>query len=515
MSELEQHATEVLKFSARNARPKRPPYLRDATVDSDGNIAVLKHSEHLRPLVVDLDGTLLRSDLLIETAFAELSRRPLALLELVSALKQGKAALKHRLATTAVFDPAVLPYDEEVLRCIRQARAEGRPVYLASASHEVLVGAVADHLELFDGWFATDELTNCAGKVKAHKLVEAFGEKGFDYIGNDAADLHVWPHAAKALAIRAPARVGRALASSSDDVEHLTHERAGWRSWAKLMRVHQYAKNGLVFVPLITSQVFEFAAFMHVLVAAIAFSLCASSVYILNDLIDLQDDRGHRSKRHRPLANGSVPLSEAMLAIPVLLGISLALGAWVSLPFLGVLLGYFALTSAYTFLLKRKMIADVITLAGLYSVRVVGGAVALSVALSPWLLAFTMSWFLSLALIKRYVELQARREANLPDATSRDYRNDDIHMVGALAAAASFNAITLFVLYASSDAVIATYSRPELLWFVAPILAYWIGRALMVARRGEMHDDPVVFALKDRLSVATLAAAGLIFVAAF
>jgi 4-hydroxybenzoate polyprenyltransferase len=180
-----------------------------------------------------------------------------------------------------------------------------------------------------------------------------------------------------------------------------------------------------------------------------------------------------------------------------------------------VLLGYYALTSAYTFLLKRKMIADVITLAGLYSVRVVGGAVALSVALSPWLLAFTMSWFLSLALIKRYVELQARREANLPDATSRDYRNDDIHMVGALAAAASLNAITLFLLYASSESVVASFSRPEILWFVAPILAYWIGRALMVARRGEMHDDPVVFALKDRLSVATLAAAGILFVAAF
>ena len=479
-------------------------------LDNGYETIALSGAEGQRPLVVDLDGTLVRSDLLIETAFSELGRRPHSIIDLTKALRQGKASLKHRLSEPADFNPANLPYDETVLGCIREARAEGRPVYLASASHERLVGPVAEHLGLFDGWFASDATTNCSGHVKAMKLVEAFGERGFDYIGNDSADLDVWPHAAKALAIRTPARVTRKLDSAHDDVEHLRYDRPTWKSWAKLARVHQYAKNALVFLPLITSHVFELNAFLQVLLAAIAFSLCASSVYILNDLVDLQDDRGHRTKKMRPLANGSIPLTQAILAMPFLFAASMALAASISLPFLGVLLGYFALTTAYSFVLKRKMLVDVVTLAGLYTMRVVGGLVALSLAPSPWLLAFCMGFFLSLALLKRYIELGARREANLPDAKTRDYRNSDFDMVGALAAAAGFNSIVLFLLFANSPEVLSSYSRPELLWFAAPVLTYWVARALLLACRGQMHDDPVVFALKDRVSLVTLATAGAI-----
>jgi 4-hydroxybenzoate polyprenyltransferase len=297
-------------------------------------------------------------------------------------------------------------------------------------------------------------------------------------------------------------------------VERLPCSRPTWRTWAKMLRVHQYAKNALVFAPLATAHLFTAEALVQAVTAFIAFSLCASSIYILNDLVDLQDDRAHRSKCNRPLASGAVPLMHGVIAIPVLFLCAVAVGAAVSWPFLGVLMGYFALTTAYTFALKRMMLLDVVTLAGLYSVRVFGGAVALDVTVSKWLLAFCMMIFMSLALIKRYVELAARRDANLPDSTSRDYRKGDLDIVAALAAAAGFNAVTIFTLYISSDAVHELYTRPEILWLVGPLLMYWIARALMLASRREMNDDPVVFALKDRISLATIGSAAVLFAAA-
>lgn len=467
------------------------------------------------PLVVDLDGTLLRSDLLIEAGFSELGRRPAAILDVLASLCRGKAALKHRLSDTCCFNPTTLPYDDEVLGRIEVAHAEGRYVYLASASHEDLVRAVADHLGVFDGWFASTGSVNLAGELKARRLVEAFGERGFDYIGNDAADLPVWRAAHKAIAIRAPAGVARRLRGVAPDAEHLPHARPSWRTWAKLLRVHQYAKNALVFVPLLTAHRFEMGSVGLACLAAVALSLCASGVYILNDLVDLQDDRGHRTKHRRPLACGAIPLLHGVFAIPILLAAGLAIAAAVSPAFLAVVIGYLAITTAYSFCLKRKMLIDVITLACLYSIRVIGGAVAIEVIPSKWLIGFCLALFLSLALIKRYVELTARLDANLPDPSNRDYRTSDLGMVGSLAAAAGFNAVVVLALYISSASVQELYSRPEVLWLICPVLAYWIARALMLAHRREMDDDPVVFALKDRLSLGATAAIAVLGVAAF
>jgi 4-hydroxybenzoate polyprenyltransferase len=497
-------------------RDPRPVRLRDHVAVARSAITSAPETSYdveveRRPLVV---GTLVRSDLLIETGFAALGRSPAAVIEIARALRAGKAALKHHLADADRFDPATLPYDDEVLARIHHARAEGRPVYLASASNARLVEAVAEHLGLFTGWFGSDETVNLASENKARRLVEAFGEGGFDYIGNDAADLAVWARSARAITVRARPGVVRKLVRVAPDCEHLPCTRPTWRTWAKLIRVHQWAKNALVFAALLASHTFEWQAFGQALLAAVAFSLCASSVYLLNDLVDLQDDRSHWSKRHRPLASGAIPLAHGLVAMPLLLAAGVAVAATVSLPFLGVLLGYFALTTAYSFVLKRKMLIDVITLGALYTTRVLGGAIAIDVVASKWLLAFCMCLFMSLALIKRYVELAARRDAKMPDPANRDYRTSDLPLVSSLAAAAGFNAVVVFALYISSDAMNALYSRPEILWLVCPVLIYWIGRALMLAHRREMDDDPVVFALKDRVSLATMAvAAGLVLVA--
>ncbi len=212
-------------------------------------------------------------------------------------------------------------------------------------------------------------------------------------------------------------------------------------------------------------------------------------------------DRAHRSKRHRPLASGAIPPIDAIYAVPLLFGASALIAASVSLPFLAVMLGYFLLTTAYSFVLKRKMLIDVVALAMLYAMRVVGGAVAIGVIVSEWLLAFSMFMFASLALIKRYVELAARADAELPAPANRNYKIDDLQIVGALAAAAGLNAVTVFQLYISSSTVHELYRHPQLLWLICPILMYWISRALLMAHRRHLDDDPIVFALRDRNSL--------------
>jgi 4-hydroxybenzoate polyprenyltransferase len=286
------------------------------------------------------------------------------------------------------------------------------------------------------------------------------------------------------------------------------------RSWIKLLRVHQWAKNILVFVPLVTSQHFDLLAFAEAIGAFLAFSLAASAIYILNDLVDLDADRKHPSKQFRPLAAGTVAITKAMILIPVLLFVGFA-GALAIAPALAmVLFAYISLTTAYTFVLKRKMLVDVLALAALYTIRVIGGAAAISVAMSEWLLAFSMFIFTALALIKRYVELAARIDLDLSDPTNRNYRKSDLNIVAALAAAAGFNAVTVFALYISSDAIRPFYRHPKALWIICPILMYWLARALLMAHRRLMDDDPIVFALRDRNSYLALGAICLILIGA-
>ena len=450
------------------------------------------------PLIVDLDGTLIKSDLLIESIFKQVGSQPASLFGLLSALCRGKANLKEVLAQQVDLDIATLPYDETVLGLIEEARAAGRRVYLASASNTKFVSAVADHVGLFTGWFASDASTNMSAHNKADFLVKTFGERGFDYIGNDKADLPVWAAASKRIGIRTPPQLSGRLAALG--VEVIETPKATLKQWAKLIRVHQYAKNALVFLPLLTAHKFDLASLFNSVLAFIAFSLCASSVYILNDLIDLAADRNHPTKKNRPLASGAIPIKRGIIAVPLLFLASVGVGASVSWPFLGVLLFYFALTNAYSFWLKAKMLIDVVALAMLYSLRVIGGAAATGVSVSEWLIAFSMFIFTSLALIKRYIELATRLDKELPDPSNRNYKSGDMQIVAALAAAAGFNAVTVFALYVSSDAVHALYRHPRFLWLVCPVLMYWLSRILMLAHRRHVHDDPIVFALKDRNS---------------
>ncbi|MEJ7929787.1 UbiA family prenyltransferase [Ramlibacter sp. AN1015] len=464
------------------------------------------------PLVVDLDRTLVRADLLAQSALECAGAGPARIL-LLRLLSLGKAAVKDGIAAGTSIAASTLPYEERVLELIRDARREGRRVYIASANNERYVADVAEHVGA-DGWFASCTAPNLSADAKAQLLVEAFGEKGFDYAGSGQADLPVWEVCRRGWALDPTRGLREALAARGSHVTIVAPTKGSMKPWLKLIRVHQWAKNILIFVPLITAQQFGPASLALAVAAFLAFSFAASAAYIVNDIADLEADRQHPSKKRRPLAAGSVPITAAIPVSLALLFTAMALALALGPLFAGVLFVYISLTTAYTFFLKRKMLVDIVTLAALYTLRVIGGAAAISVPVSEWLLAFSMMIFTSLALLKRYVELASLLDAGLPDPSNREYRKSDLDLVAALAAAAGFNAVTVFALYVSSDTVRQLYDRPQALWLVCPLLMYWLGRTLMLARRRMLHDDPIQFALKDRTSLVCGALIALIVVGA-
>jgi 4-hydroxybenzoate polyprenyltransferase/phosphoserine phosphatase len=457
------------------------------------------------PLVVDLDGTLTQSDLLVQSVFAMLAAAPLRGVALARALLRGKAALKHEVARHVAVDPQTLPLNEYVLAQIAKARGAGRPVLLVSASHDSYVEAVAKHLGLFDGWIGSTTGTNLRGVTKAERLVEQFGAGGFDYIGNDAADLAVWKRARTRIAINPPAHVRQQLLALDATAEVYEDDRAPLRALIKLIRVHQWAKNLLVFVPLLTARLFEPAAIGSALLAFVAFSMAASAIYIVNDLTDIEADRAHPEKRTRPLAAGTFPLSLAMALVPGLLVPALGLAFLIAPTFAGVLVAYIVVTLGYSFGLKRLLLVDVVVLAALYTVRVIGGAAAIEMPVSAWLLVFSMFFFFALALVKRQIELALRTESGLPDATNRGYRAGDLSIIASIASGSALSSLVVFALYITDETVQTTYARPELLWLIWPVMLFWISRVLVLAHRRVIDDDPVLFAVGDRVSWGALA----------
>ncbi|MCA1500810.1 UbiA family prenyltransferase [Bradyrhizobium sp. NBAIM14] len=417
-----------------------------------------------RTLVIDLEGALLRSELLMEALFSSPGRM---LARFGAGGRAGMAALTAILAR-AEIDYAHLPYDSDVMNRALAARARGEKIYLVADRLAAHAAAIAAHLG-FDGVVTHADLA--AGRVP------------FD-------------------------------CASITRIENREVRRAGLATWVKALRVHQYAKNTLVFVPALTAHQLNLSTLGYALLAFLAFSACASGAYLMNDLLDLAADRQHPSKRHRALAAGDLPISSALSAIPALWLFALAASLCISPLFLGVLGLYLATTIAYSLVLKRKMLVDIVTLAGLYTLRIVAGAVGVGVVLSEWLLIFSLFVFTSLALIKRFSELSMRESVGLADPSNRDYRVTDLNVIAAMAAASAMNAVTVFSLYVSSSAVTPLYSRPWMLWLLTPLLLYWFGRALMMAHRREMPDDPILYAFRDGPSRTAVAAMICIMLAA-
>ncbi|MBP0443891.1 UbiA family prenyltransferase [Roseomonas sp. SSH11] len=454
------------------------------------------------PLVVDLDGTLIRSDTLIESFFASLGIWPLGALRAMLALREGKAALKARLADIALPDPASLPLNKEIVDFIETERSRGRRVYLASAADRRIAESVATELGVFDGVFATHGDVNLKGETKAAVLVEAFGAKGFDYIGNGSVDFPVWEQARSVLVADAPVAVEREAMARWPNARVIVERTISPPAYLKAMRLHQWAKNLLLFVPAMTGHRWGLGDIAACLLAFVSFGLTASSVYVTNDLVDLARDREHTTKRHRPFAAGDIPPIHGVFMIPALLIAGLLTAALVGPFFLLVLLAYCVTTLAYSLLLKRKMLLDVVTLAGLYGIRLYAGAIAVGISLSAWLGTFALFVFTCLALVKRCAELVERSTAGRGNPSGRDYQIADLPVLFAMAAASGFTAVLVVALYADSAAVRALYTSPNRLYLICVVLLYWVGRVLMLTHRNRMHDDPVLFAATDRVSQA-------------
>lgn len=470
--------------------------------------------EGSEPLVVDLDGTLLNSDMLVEALFSFLRSHPLNVFQVLAWLFRGKAYLKSRLSEAVEPDVGVLPYNATLLARLREERAHGRPVWLATATHQRHAEAVADHLGVFDGVLATTEETNLRGKRKRDELVDRFGHGGFDYVGNDSRDLEIWPSSREAWVVNPELGVELKARRLANVTEVIRTRPSYVTALSTLLRLHQWSKNTLIFVPLASShQIFNPLLLIDAILAFVVFGLCASAVYLLNDLLDLHDDRRHPTKCARPLASGAFPINHALVLAFGLLLLGFGLAIWL-LPssFVTVLAVYFALTCLYSLYLKRVVMVDVITLAFLYTLRIIAGAAACGLTLTFWILAFSVFIFLSLAMVKRYAELHEMRDRGEEGNTGgRDYRLDDLQMVSSLGGASGYLSVLVLALYLNDPTAAALYSHPEYIWLACPILLFWISRTWLLTHRGLMSQDPVVFALKDRTSQLT----GVVFLAVF
>jgi 4-hydroxybenzoate polyprenyltransferase/phosphoserine phosphatase len=472
------------------------------------------HPQAPHPLVVDLDGTLTPSDTLWESVAQGLRDQPGLLLALPLWLAGGRERLKDEVSRRIELEVATLPWNAELLDWVRAQRAAGRRVWLATAANERIAQAVADHLGLFDGVLASSAAVNLKGPRKLEAIRAALGED-FVYAGDSAADLPIWRAARGAVLVGAGGRVQRALGDAVPVEQRFEHPRMDGRAWAQALRVHQWVKNLLIFVPLLTAFAFTEAWRVAAAVGAfVAFSLLASGTYLFNDLLDLRNDRAHPRKRLRMLASARLPIPHAV-AVALGLGVAgFAVAALTSWGFTACLAAYLVLTLGYSLALKHYVLVDVIALALLYTLRIFAGAVTIGVALSPWLLAFSMFLFLCLALVKRCAELVALAQQGREATRGRDYRTGDLVVLWPLGVAAALAAALVLGLFIMAPETQARFASPALLWAVVMALVYWLARLWIKTARGQMHDDPVVYALTDRASRLVVAGIVAVFVAA-
>lgn len=453
------------------------------------------------PVAVDLDGTLIKSDLLLESYLLLIKQNFLLIFVIPFWLLKGKAHLKYEIARRVTLEPQFLPYNQAVLEYLDSLRAQGRPLILATASHSLLANKVAEHLGLFNEVIATEDQRNLSGSAKAQALIQRYGEQGFDYIGNHEIDLQVWRHSRQALVVGDEALANQARAACKVS-HHFSTKPASVKTLIKALRVHQWVKNGLIFVPIFTAhQIYDGSLLFTCLLGFLAFSLCASSVYFLNDLLDLADDRNHATKCFRPFAAGTLDLKVGILGAPLLLLLAGIICLFLPYEFFLVLVGYYVLTLAYSFKLKQLVMVDVVTLASLYTVRIVAGAALIGVFASFWLLSFSMFVFLSLAIVKRYTELMRLKLKNSDKKSARGYQVDDLELLSSLGGASGYISVLVFALYINSPEIRSMYTDPYYIWPACIVLLYWISRLWIIAHRGQMNDDPIVFALKDFASI--------------
>lgn len=453
------------------------------------------------PLVLDVDGTFLKTDMLFECFWASLGKQPLAT---VSACLRGflnPAMLKQELFEIASIRTDLLPVHAEIKQAAEQAKTDGREVVLASASDQRLVASLAKDHGLSPQVFGSDGISNLKGQAKAERLVAQFGENGFDYAGNEHVDVPVWKHAANALVVGTHTEIVKDLKATGKDVQEFA---GGW-AWKDLMRAfrpHQYVKNILLLLPMLAAHDFTLSTLILVILGMVAFSAAASSIYIVNDLLDLEADRLHATKHKRPFASGAVPIRIGMMAYVVLTLLSLGVGAFLGIGYFLVVVTYMILSLAYSLRLKRMRWIDIATLASLYTLRVVAGAAAGQVEVSAFMLIFIFPIFITLGSVKRLTELTlATNDEPLPGrGYARTHRGDLRNM----AAIGTVGALVVFFLYTLTDQAKDLYPTRWILWSAMIPMAMWLVRMLRLGYFGKQDYDPIVFAMRDKRGIGLL-----------
>ncbi len=472
-------------------------------------VVTTPHSVEDSPILcVDLDGTLLKSDTLYESLLRLVKKSPLALFLLpVWLLTRGKQGLKDEIAKRVDLPAETLPFHEEVVAFLQAEVSEGRRLALVTASHEKYAHAVADHFGFFHEVHATTAERNLKGKRKQSFLVEQYGEMGYDYMGDSKADIPVWRSCRAALLVEG----GSVSAAHVEKDFHLEKSFSKKRNpflLFRALRIHQWVKNLLLFIPLIMAhKVADYHLLLQAVVGFFAYSFCASSVYVTNDLFDLSSDRSHPTKRNRPFASGELSILTGGFLAVGLLAVAFALAFALPQAFVAILFTYFLITFSYSVLLKRIEVLDIIVLASLYTVRIMAGGMAVDVTVSKWLLAFSMFFFLSLACIKRFSELyRLKQEGKVNEVQGRGYQLSDIDQIASFGPASGYLSVLVLALYVHSPEVKELYHSPSILWFLCPIMLYWISRIWLLASRGKVNEDPIVFAIHDKLSYVVGAA---------
>jgi 4-hydroxybenzoate polyprenyltransferase/phosphoserine phosphatase len=471
-------------------------------------MGIANWNPHQLTLVVDLDDTLIRTDSFFENFWAACAGKWYTPLLAAKAVLDGPLALKHRLAGLAPLDPADLPYNEDVLAVMGDWRARGGRVALVTASVQSTADAVAAHIGLFDEAHGSANGINLKGANKARFLEKRFGSNGYSYIGDCPADLPVWEQATHALTVNSSKSFRSRVDAIGKETEHLPATSASLVDYLQALRPHQWLKNLLVFAPMFAAHQLTAQTVVQSMLAFVAFSLIASSTYIFNDLLDLSADRAHPRKRNRPFASGKVRVSRGTWLAPALGlaggGVAL-LSGW---PLFALLVAYFVATTLYSLWLKRLVAIDVCVLAVLYTMRILAGSIATGLSASVWLLAFSTFFFFMLAGVKRQAELIDGIAVGKVRAHGRGYHVDDLSVVRNLAISSGLVSVLVLALYANSDPVRELYSTPEVLWGICPVVLYWQSRIAILTQRGQMHDDPLVFAARDRVTYCCLAVVG-------
>lgn len=467
------------------------------------------HSDSKLPLFVDLDGTLLKTDVLMESTLALLRRNPLYLFLLPFWLLRGRAWLKFELAQRVEIDCTLLPFNPELLGYLVEQQRNGRPLTLISASNEKPVQAIAAHLALFDTVIGSDPHRNLRGAAKLARIQQLCEDGPFAYAGNSAVDLPIWSEAEQILLVNCSPSLADPLLERATSITQFERASSPVAKFIEAIRPHQWLKNGLIFLPLLLShQLNDPALLLAAAIGFVSFSLCASSVYLMNDMLDLNSDRQHQSKQRRPFAAGDLPLSAGFLGAPLLLLCAVLVGLLLPVEFLQVLLVYWVLTCLYSYILKRLFLIDALTLSVLYTLRIIAGSAAIGVVTTNWLLGFSACLFFGLALVKRYTELSNTLAEGKSVVAGRGYSTGNLQGMVIAGAISGIMAVIVFAFYINAPDITELYSRPGLLWLICPMLFYLLWRIWSFARQGRLHEDPLLFAATDHVSqlIATLCA---------